>query len=352
MSAPGRFRAGRGALLANAALVLLLLAGTQAVARGSLPWSPAAWAMPWSGDVVLVTATLLFLGLGLLTPLHAGIFNVAIYPQFLSGFVLAAAVSRLQAVEPAARAGLSLLAGAAAGAALGALVLWLRRRFAVHEILSGLLLGGAALPLARALAVTPSAPPAITLQLSLLTDPLHLGPALALPRQLVLAWGILLLSLGLALALLLAHFLRTSARGLELRVLGTNPLAAVAAGVNVDRTQLLTMLVGGACGGVCGSLQLWTQPAVALERWPLPLAFASLTMACYAIGSVRGLIVVAAILTAWLTAPGTLAVLQVPGWSVAVALFLVLPALWTLPRSAPDQGAPRAVWRTRHRDPF
>jgi ABC-type uncharacterized transport system permease subunit len=135
-------------------------------------------------------------------------------------------------------------------------------------------------------------------------------------------------------------------------VLGTNPLAAIAAGVNVDRTHLLTMIVGGACGGMCGSLQLWSQPAVALERWPLPLAFASLTMVCYALGSLRGLIIVAAMLTAWLTAPGTLAVLQVPAWGAAVAFLLVAPVLWILPRRAPDQGAPRAAWRTRHRDPF
>jgi simple sugar transport system permease protein len=278
--------------------------------------------------------------------------NLAIYPQFLAGFVMAVIVAQLTGVPPAARAGLALLTGAAAGAVLGALVMWLRRRFAVHEVLSGLLLGGAMLPVARALSVAPTTPPALTLQLSLLTDPFHLGPALALPRQLVLAWGILLLSLGLVLALLLAHFLRASARGLELRVLGANPLAAIAAGVNVDRTQLLAMAFGGACGGVCGALQLWTQPAVALERWPLPLAFAGVTIVCYALGSVRGLIAVAVIFTAWLTAPGTLAVLEVPGLGAAVAFLLVLPVLWVLARPAPDQGAPRAAWRTRHRDPF
>lgn len=308
--------------------------------------------MPWSGDVVLVTAGLLFLGLGFLTPLHAGLVNLAIYPQFLAGFALAACVTQLHGIPAGARAALALLAGAISGAAVGAVVMWLRRKFAVHEVLSGLLLGRALMPAALALAVAPTTPPALTLQLSLLTDPFHLGPALALPRQLVLAWGILLLSLGLALALLLAHFLRASSKGLEIRVLGANPLAAIAAGVDVDRTQLLAMAVGGAFGGACGALQLWTQPAVALERWPFPLAFAAVTIVCYALGSVRGLIVVAAIFTAWLTAPGTLAVLDVPALGAGVALLLVLPVLWILPRVGPDQGAPRAPWRTRHRDPF
>lgn len=352
MSTPGRCRSGRWELLGNSVGLLLLIVGTQALARGPLPWSPSAWAMPGTGDVVLVAAGLLFLGLGFLTPLHAGLVNLAIYPQFLAGFALAACAGKLTLVPAGARAALALIAGAAAGSGLGWIVMWMRRRFAVHEALSGLLLGFSLMPLAHALAVAPTAPPALTLQLSLLTDPLHLGPALALPRQLVLAWGILLLSLGLALALLFAHFLHASARGLELRVLGANPLAAIAAGVNVDRMQHVAMLAGGACAGVCGALQLWTQPAVALERWPLPLAFAGVTMVCYALGSIPGLIAVAALLTAWLTAPGTLAVLDVPGLGTAVAFLLVLPALWTLARYAPDQGAPRAPWRTRHREPF
>jgi len=349
---PGRCRAGRWELLANALLVLLLIVGTQVLARGPLPWSPSAWAMPWSGDVVLVTAGLLFLGLGFLTPLHAGLVNVGIYAEFLAGFALAACVTQVRSLEAGGRAGLALVAGAAAGAVVGAAIAWVRRRFAVHEVLSGLLLGRALMPAALALAVAPTTPPALTLQLSLLTDPLHLGPALALPRQLVLAWGILLLSLGLVLALLLAHFLRASARGFEVRVLGASPLAAIAAGVDVDRTRLVAMVLGGAAGGVAGALQLWTQPAVALERWPFPLAFAGITLVCYGLGSVRGLIVMAIVLTAWLTAPGTLAVLEVPGLGTAVAVILLLPVLWILPRSGPDQGAPRATWRTRHREPF
>ncbi len=352
MRAPGRCRAGRREVFASAVALLVLVVGTQVLARGSLPWTPSAWAAPWTGDIVLVTAGFLFLGLGFLTPLHGGMINLALYAQFLAGFALATAVTRATAIDPAARAGLSLVAGAGAGAVLGVFVAWVRRRFAVHEILSGLLLAGALLPLARATAVATTTPPALTLQLSLLTDPLHLGPALALPRRLVLAWGILVLSLGLVLSILLAHFLRASARGLELRVLGANRLAAIAAGVNVDRMQLLTMAVGGACGGMCGALQLWTQSAVALERWPLPLAFAGLTMVCYSVGSLRGLVLVTAVFTGWLTMPGTMAVLAVPAFGALVAFFLVVPALWVLPRPAPDQGAPRAAWRTRHREPF
>jgi len=349
---PGRVRGGRTALLFNVLAFLALAVGTQVVARGSVPWNPAAWAAPWSGDLVLVTASFLFLGLGFLMPLHAGVLNLGIHAQFLVGFAVAAAITRAEAIDPSTRAGLALLAGALAGSLAGAAMIWLRSRFAVHEVLSGLLLGGAMVPVARALSVTPTTPPALTFELTTLLAPLQWAPDLGLGHHFVLAWGILLLSLGVLLAFVFARFLRASVSGFDLRIVGVNPLAAGAAGIDVDRIQLWTLAAGGACAGLTGALQLWTQPAVALERWPLPMAFAGVTIALYGLGSVRGVIVAAALFAVWLNAPGTLAVLQVPGWGAAVALLLVLPALWNLPRLLPDQGAPRSLWRTRHRETY
>ena len=52
--------------------------------------------------------------------------------------------------------------------------------------------------------------------------------------------GILLLAVGIA-GLLAAHFLRATVRGFELRAVGANPRAAVAAGVDVDAMQTLMM---------------------------------------------------------------------------------------------------------------
>ena len=349
---PGRVRGTRAALLANALAFLTLVVGTQVVARGSSPWNPSAWAAPWSGDVVLVAAGLVFLGLGFLMPLQAGLLNLGIHAQFLAGFSVAAAITRAEGVNPAARAGLAILAGAAAGGLTGAVMMWLRRRFAVHEVLSGLLLAGAMVPVAHGLSIAPATPPALAFELTSLPGALPWAPGLGLANRFVLTWAILLLSLGVLLAVVFARVLRASVVGFDLRIVGSNPLAAIAAGVDVDRVQLAMLAAGGACGGVTGALQLWTQPAVALERWPLPLAFAGITIALYGLGSVRGVLIAAALFTAWLNAPGTLAVLDVPSWGAAVALLLVLPVLWCLPRPIADQGAPRALWRTRQRETY
>jgi simple sugar transport system permease protein len=354
----GRVRGGWRSALANAAAFVLLAGGTQLLARQSFPWDPASWALPWSGDVVLVFATLLFLGLAFAMPLQAGVLNLGIYAQFLAGFGLAAAIMRAGLIEPAAGAALLLAAGAGAGAFVGAVLLWLKWRFAVHEALSGLLLGGALVPLASAAilppAPAPAPPPPVAVPPFALPAPpppvpLPSLPGLGLGPHGTFAGAILVLALGLFAAFAFAHVLRASSPGFDLRIVGSSPLAAVAAGVDVDLVQLAMLACGGAAAGLTGALQMWTHPSLAFERWPLPLAFAGLTVAVYGLASVRGVVLASALFALWIVAPGTNVSLTHPGWGAAATALLLLPALWTLPRLLPDQGAPRSLWRTRHR---
>jgi len=264
---PGRCRGGVWAPVANGFVLVSLFVGTQFLSRelGAAPAS--ALTAPWSGDVILVASGLLFLGLAFLMPLPAGLLNLAIHAQFLAGFAAGALIPRYFDLTPGGEASLALTIGALAGALVGVVVAWLKRQFAIHEILSGLLLGAAMMFVPRGAGVGPVAPPALTIGLGSLAGVLPWAPGLKLPPSLVLACGILLLALGLILSFLAAHFLRASVRGFDLRAVGSNPLAAVAAGVDVDGMQALMMAMGGACAGLTGALQLWSQPAVALERW-------------------------------------------------------------------------------------
>jgi simple sugar transport system permease protein len=347
---PGRCRGGKIQILVNALTIVALFAGTHALALGSVDLNPGAWAAPWSGDVILVSAGLLFLGLAFLLPLHGGLLNLGIHAQFLVGFAVGAAIGRGGLVDPAGQAAFSLVVASLAGALAGVTMAWLKQRFAIHEMLSGLLLTAAAMPIGRALDVNRVTPQALTIELAPLTAPLHLAPGLALPPAFVLTWGILLLSAAIALGLLFSYLLRHAVPGFAIRASGANPLAAVATGVDVERVQMVLLGVGGACAGLTGALQLWTQPAVALERWPFPLGFAGMAVAFLGFGSVRGALVAALVLAAWLNTPGAAAALQHPGWGAAISLLLLAPALWVLPRLLPEQGAPRSIWRTRHRE--
>ena len=325
---PGRVRGGWAPCLGNVAVFLLLAAGSQLLAPGPVSWDPSTWSFSWS-EGILVLVNLLFLGLAFVVPLHGGVLNLGLYAEFLAGLCVASVIGSIASIDPPVRALLAVLAGAGAGALVGSLMVWLKWRFAVHEVLSGLLLGGALLPLAREMP----------------------APALGVGPQSVLAWGVILLILGVFFALVFAHVLRASAPGLDLRIVGQNPLAAVAMGVNVDAVQLWTLALGGACAGLVGALGLTTE-ASTLLMWPVPLAFAGITIAVFGLGSVRGLLLSSILFAAWLHEPGTAAVLSDPGLSTLIAALLVIPVLWILPRLFPDQGAPRAVWRTRHREMY
>jgi len=355
---PGRCRGGPWVLGANALLLVLLFAEARLVpmagagVSGLAPDAGFSLRGIWSGDIVLIATGLLFLGLGFLLPLHAGLLNLAIHGEFLAGFVVGSLLSRSTDLVPSAQAGLGLLAGALAGGLTGLVVAWLKRKFAIHEILSGLLLGAAMIPVAHAFGAAPTAPPSLTIPLGSLAERIPWGPSLHLHPSFVLAWGILLLVLGIVFAFLTSRMLRTSVRGFELRQVGANPLAAVASGVDVDGVQTTVMAIGGACAGLTGALQLWTNPAAALARWPFPIGFAGLTVALVGGGYLRGAVLTAALLAMWLGLPGIRAALETPLWAALTALLLVLPIVWILPRQEPDQGAPRAIWRTRHREPL
>ncbi len=205
-------------------------------------------------------------------------------------------------------------------------------------------------PVARAVSIDRVAPPALAIDLPALTEPLRSATDLDLAPTVVLGWGILLLTLALALAIMFAHFLRSSVSGFEVRASGANPLAATAVGTDVAGLQRSMMAMGGACAGLTGALQLWTTPAIALERWPFPLGFAGIAIAFLGLGSMRGAVFVALVLAAWLNTSYAGDVLSVPGYGAGAAFLLLLPVLWVLPRSLPDSGAPRSIWRTRHRD--
>jgi ABC-type uncharacterized transport system permease subunit len=345
----GRLNTGRGAILANALVLLLLVAGTHALAVGVLDWNPGRWMAAWSGDVVLVAAGLLFLTLAVLMPLHSGVVNLGVHAQFLAGYAVGALIVREAVLGPAAEAGLSLVAGTIAGSAVGVLIAGLRRKFAVHEVLSGLVFAAFLTPIARAVSIDRVAPPALAIDLPALTEPLRSATDLDLAPTVVLGWGILLLTLALALAVMFAHYLRSSVSGFEVRASGANPLAATAVGTDVAGLQRSMLAMGGACAGLTGALQLWSTPAIALERWPFPLGFAGLAIALLCLGSMRGAVFVALVLAAWLNTQYAGDVLGVPGYGAAAATLLLLPALWVLPRTLSD-GAPRSIWRTRHRD--
>ena len=166
---------------------------------------------------------------------------------------LACAALPLMLPLPAGLPGLALacLAGAVAGAVWVALAGALREYRGINETISSLLLAYVAIGLFKHLVEGPLRDPASLNKPSTpaLEESLRMGGIGGTDVH----WG---LALGVALCLLLGFALRWTPSGFALRVVGGNPRAAQLVGLPASRLVLLACLIGGACAGLAGAIEV------------------------------------------------------------------------------------------------
>lgn len=234
--------------------VLLALGGFDvaqsmgALVRGAVG-SPGVFA-----SSTLVRATPLILtGLAVALAFRGGVLNIGADGQLLAGAAAACAVAlALGATWGPLVLPLALAASAAAGLLAAALPAWLRRRFGVLEVISTIMMNFLSLYAIGYLVRGPLQEPTRIYPQSSTIDVISRLPFLAPDTR---------LHAGFAIALLLAvglwWFLRSTAAGFRVRVLGANPdAAAVAGGVNTARGTTWVFLASGALAGCAGGVEL------------------------------------------------------------------------------------------------
>lgn len=248
---------GRVALFAVAALVLL---SVLLVLTGHAPW-PALSALVTGAfgssyalsSTVVRAVPLALAGLAVAVAFRAGLLNIGAEGQLLIGACAATATGALLLGAPRMLAlPLILAAGALAGAAWALVAAELRRRFGVLEVISTIMLNFIALSITGWLVRGP------------LQEPSRIYPqstSLPLSQQLPMLFPGTRVHVGLLVVVVLAvglwWWLRGSAGGFRLRVVGANPLAAASAGlIPVSRTVLIAFLLSGALAGLAGSVEL------------------------------------------------------------------------------------------------
>jgi simple sugar transport system permease protein len=116
-------------------------------------------------------------------------------------------------------------------------------------------------------------------------------------------------------------------RGLAVRACGENPTAAVAAGIDVRRTQFLALVAGGTFGGVAGGTLVLAQSGTFIEGMSAGRGF--IAIAIVVLGRWHP---VGAALAALLfgSAMALQYLLQAGGWSISYQLVLATPYVVTL----------------------
>ncbi len=202
----------------------------------------------------LVRATPLILtGLAVALAFRASVWNIGAEGQLLAGAAAATIVALGMPMVPRILlVPVTLLAGAIAGALWAGIAAVLRRRFAVLEVISTIMLNFVALYVVGYLVRGP------------LQEPTHAYPqssSIAEHARLPLLVSGTRLHLGFVIALIAAvaqwWVLRATAAGFRVRASGDGPAAAESAGsIDVARITERVFLVSGALAGLAGAIEV------------------------------------------------------------------------------------------------
>jgi simple sugar transport system permease protein len=206
-------------------------------------------------QTLLIFVPLSLAAIAVALPFQAGLFNIGGQGQYVVGLVAALAVGTvpLPVPEPLHLL-LAVLAAAVAGALWASIAGILRARTGAHEVLSTIMLNVIAVFGARSLfelGGLMQGPNPFAARSADVLDSARL-PAIWGTLQ-PLHGGIFIALLGL----LVFHLLVTrTTLGFEIRTIGHNPTAGRFAGISIERSFIVVMLLGGAFAGLAGAMDI------------------------------------------------------------------------------------------------
>jgi simple sugar transport system permease protein len=178
----------------------------------------------------------------------AGYWNIGVEGQLYAGATAATAIGiQMQNVSPWVALPLMILGGFLAGMLWALVPALMKIKLAIDEVVTTLLLNSVALFIVSALLNGPWRNPISQWPQSPEIAPAAIFPKLILRSRLHLGF-----LLALLIILILWFVLTRTAFGLRMRAVGLSPEAARFAGINVNRTLLISALVSGGIAGLAG----------------------------------------------------------------------------------------------------
>jgi simple sugar transport system permease protein len=194
---------------------------------------------------------LILTGLAVALPYRAGLFNIGGQSQFIGGAIMAAWLGYAFRMPFFVHVVVCVVGGFAGGAVIGWLAGEIKARTGAHEVIVTIMLNYVMQYLLAFLLSSPSL-------LQAPGSPNQITPLIASDAHLpLLAGSVLRINAGFLIALAAAvgvwWLLGRTTTGFEFRSVGANPSAARVAGMSVERSWSLVMLIGGGLAGLAGS---------------------------------------------------------------------------------------------------
>lgn len=232
-------------------IIILLMGINPIVAYGEL-FRGAFGSWVGISETLLKAAPLLFTGLSFAVGSRGGLFNIGAEGQlYLGGLGSIAVALWLTGLPTLVHLPLTLLAGAAAGGALGALAGFLKERFGASELITTIMFNYVGVGLVSYMVTGPLMEPGAGLPQT------AVAPVTA---QLMVILPGTRLHLGFVLGILMVIVywivVWKTAPGYRVRVAGLNPLAARYAGIDASRLRFWVMAASGAVAGLAGANEI------------------------------------------------------------------------------------------------
>ena len=193
---------------------------------------------------------MLFASLAVAVAMRSGLFNIGVSGQMLlSGFIATVSVGYLNLPAAVAKP-LVVLIGLAVGAAVAALIGFLKYKWNINEVVSAIMLNYIVRYIVsffvKAYINNPSTrqswPVSAAARLSLMDTEIG-GLKMDIPLGILLA---------VVVVILIQFMFKKMRLGFEFRTIGANPTAARYAGIGVGRNTVLAMALSGALAGLAG----------------------------------------------------------------------------------------------------
>jgi simple sugar transport system permease protein len=233
---------------------------------------------------VLTRATpLLLVAIGTCIAFRAGMINIGAEGQLFVGAISATAFALAfgGALPNGIAIPLTILVGAAAGAAWGALPGFLKARFQVNEILTTVMMNEIAVQLLIFLLSGPMIDPQQVAQGTRIPQSAQLPPTTWLPELDSRSQFHAGFFVALALAVVAYILLWRTTLGYRIRAVGLNRDAARYAGISIGRYLTLAMILSGALAGIAGAVHVSGAEHRMVEGFAVGYGFSGIVVALF-----------------------------------------------------------------------
>lgn len=203
-------------------------------------------------QTVLQATPLIFCGLAVNFGMKGGLLNLGVEGQLYMGALCATVAGiYLNGVPAFIHIPICILASMVGGMIWAFLPIWLKIKRGAHEVVTALMMNYIATLLLDYLLNYPlREPDSAIAQSPIIAESAQLTRLF--PRSKVT----IAFFLGMALAVLLTFLLKKTVLGYQVTLVGANPRAAAASGVQVNKILIVTMLISGLCAGLAGGMEV------------------------------------------------------------------------------------------------